>query len=229
MCALASMCQRFTSAKSTPTNTATVAQMYNGARLSILETAVQTISQDLARYLTMEGEATQDLFAELERRREMAGKTLIVAFDAINENMDGKALLRQIDQMVGEVRYPWLKVVITSRPQAWRTLKRGLRLAEDRYYRKRGSDKYWVELQEFTVKLEPFKREELPQVYEKYRQVYGLQTKYEALKSPIRSALRDPLMLRLVAEIYRDQAIPERVQRASLQLRRPCQRRVRNP
>ncbi len=36
----------------------------------------------------------------------MVGKTLIVVFDAINENVDGKALLRQIDRVVGEMRYP---------------------------------------------------------------------------------------------------------------------------
>jgi hypothetical protein len=185
--------------------------MYNGARLSVSETMVRTISQDLSRYLTLEGEAAQDLFAELDRQGEMVEKTLIVVFDAINENVDGKVLLRQIDQMVGEVRYPWLKVLITSRPQAWRVLKRGVRLAEERYYREAGSDEYLVELREFTVQIEPFQREELPAVYEKYRRAYGLQTEYEMLKVPIRGALKDPLMLRLVAEIYRDQAIPERI------------------
>ncbi len=190
--------------------------MYNGARLNITETMVRTISEDLARYLTLEGEAAENLFAELDRQGEMAGKILIVVFDAINENVDGKALLRQIDQMVGQERYPWLKVMITSRPQAWRTLKRGLRLAEERYYRERGSDEYWVELQEFTVNLEPFEREELPEVYEKYRQAYRLQTEYEALRPALWSALRDPLILRLVAEVYRDQAIPERIRTSAI-------------
>jgi hypothetical protein len=190
--------------------------MYNGARLTVPETMVRTITEDLARYLTLEGEAAENLFAELDRQGEMAGKILIVVFDAINENVDGKVLLRQIDQMVGQERYPWLKVMVTSRPQAWRALKRGLRLAEERYYRERGSDEYWVELQEFTVKLEPFEREELPEVYEKYRQAYGLQTEYEALRPALWSALRDPLVLRLVAEVYRDQAIPERIRTSDI-------------
>jgi hypothetical protein len=186
--------------------------MYNGARLSVPETMVQTISQDLGRYLTLEGELAQNLFAELDRQGQMRGKTLTIVFDAINENSDGKRLLRQIDHMVGDIAYPWLKVVITSRPQAWRVLKRGLRLAKDRYYRERGSDEYWVELQEFAVEMEPFKLGELPEVYEKYRKAYGLQTEYEALRAPIRSALRDPLMLRLVADIHRGRSIPEQIQ-----------------
>jgi hypothetical protein len=185
--------------------------MYNGARLNVSKTMVGTISQDMAEYLTLEGEASRNLFAELDRQGEMGGKTLVVVFDAINENVDGKALLRRIDQMVGEVTYPWLKVVITSRPQAWRTLKRGLRLAEEHYYHEQGTDEYWVELQEFTVQMKPFERRELPEVYEKYREAYKLQSDYEVLKAPIRSALRDPLKLRLVAEIYRGQAIPERI------------------
>lgn len=186
--------------------------IYNGARLSIFETAVQTISSDLAKYLMLEGEAANDLFTELERQNKMAKNTLVVIFDAINESADGRTLLRQIDQMVSEIRYPWLKVVITSRPQAWRTLKRGVRLAKDRYYRERDSDEHWVELQEFAVKLEAFERDELARVYEKYRQVYGLRTEYQALKAPIRNFLRDPLMLRLVADISREQAIPDSVQ-----------------
>ncbi len=185
--------------------------IYNGARLNITETMVRTISEDLARYLTLEGGAAENLFAELDRQGEMAGKILIVVFDAINENVDGKALLRQIDQMVGQERYRWLKAMITSRPQAWRTLKRGLRLAEERYYRERGSDEYWIELQEFTVQMKPFRRKELPEVYEKYRKAFGLQTEYGTLRGSIQSVLRDPLMLRLVAEIYRGQAIPERI------------------
>lgn len=190
--------------------------MYNGARLSVPDKMVQAISQDLARYLTLEGEAAVDLFAELEQQGKMAGKTLLLVFDAINENLDGKALLQQIDQMVGEMRYPWLKVVITSRPQAWRTLKRGLRLADDRYFRERGKDECWVELEGFTyaeeVQLKPFDWEELPKVYANYQKTYRLQTPYESLPAQLRSVLCDPLMLRLVARIHQGQSIPNHVQ-----------------
>ena len=39
-----------------------------------------------------------------------------------------------------------------------------------------------------------------------------MQTDYSALKSGVRNALRDPLVLRLVAEVYKDKAIPDHVQ-----------------
>ena len=62
--------------------------------------------------------------------------------------------------MVGQARYPWLKIMITSRPEGWRAMKRGMSLAEERYYREKGSQEVSVELEEFTVKLESFEREE---------------------------------------------------------------------
>lgn len=189
--------------------------MYNGARLTVEGTMVQTIGQDLIGYLTLEGRADQNLFDQLEQRGEMTGKVLLLVFDAINENVDGKTLLRQIDQMVGDARYPWLKVMITSRPQAWRTLKHGLHLAENRYFRERGSDEYWVELEGFTyteeIRLDSFCHEELPNAYAKYQRAWQLQTTYQELGPQLREDLRDPLMLRLIAQTYQGKGVPERV------------------
>ncbi len=91
-------------------------------------------------------------------------------------------------------------------------MKRGMSLAEERYYREKGSQEVSVELEEFTVKLESFEREELQGVYEKYQRFFNLQTEYAALKSAVRNALRDPLVLRLVAEIYKDAVIPDHIQ-----------------
>lgn len=185
--------------------------MYNAARLGVSESMVQVISQDLSQYLELEEELPQNLLKELDQLGEMVGKTLIVVFDAINENAEGKTLLKQIDQMVGDLRYPWLKVLITSRPEAWRIFRKGLQLAEARYYREQRSDEQREGLQEFTVKLEPFKHAELPEVYEKYRIAYGLKTRYGELKTPIQDALREPLVLRLVADIFHEAAIPQQI------------------
>jgi hypothetical protein len=119
-----------------------------------------------------------------------------VIFDAINENPDGRALLRKIDQLVGAEHYPWLKVVVTSRPEAWRTIKHGQRLAEERYFYRPGGDDYWVELEEFALKLEPFEREELEGAFEKYRRVFPTCRPYADLKPTIRKERATPLVLR---------------------------------
>jgi hypothetical protein len=186
--------------------------LHNGARLQVQDTMAKTITDDFTKYLILKPGAKQNLFEQLERQREVVDRYFVIVFDAINENANGRALLQRIDQMVGQVHYPWLKVVITSRPQAWRALRRGLKLAEERYFRPPGSETYEVELKEFTVQLDPFRREELPVVYEKYQNRFGLKTPYEALAYPIREALRDPLTLRLVAQIHRDREIPKQLQ-----------------
>lgn len=187
----------------------------NAARLTVPtnSTVVKVLGQKLAGYLTLREEAIANWLAEIDRQEGMSDRKVIIIFDAINENADGKNLLRQIDQMVGDAeKYPWLKIVITSRPQAWKTMKRGVTLADGRYYHERGKDERWVEMEEFTVKLEPFRRQELPEVYEKYRREYELQLEYAELEPAIRDTLRDPLVLRLVAEIYEGQVFPEQIQ-----------------
>ncbi len=183
--------------------------VYNGARLTIRESLAHTISQDLALYLKLAGVA--DLLAELERTGQMTNRKFILAFDAINENSDGKAVLRQIDRLWDKQRYPWLKVLITSRHQAWLLLKQGLPLAEDRYYREQSSDNYRLEVPDLAIHLELFDPQELPQVYEKYRLTYALKTEYAELSASMQGILRDPLILRLVAGTYPGQPVPERI------------------
>lgn len=185
---------------------------YNGARLETLGGLVEKISQDLSKSIQMPGEVSVNLFAELDKNEDMHERQLLLIFDAINENSDPRGVLQRIDQLAGQVRYPWLKILVTSRPEGWRTMKRGLSLVEDRYYREKGSQEISVELEEFAVKLEPFEREELQGVYEKYRKVFGLLTIYADLKPAIRDALRDPLVLRLISEVYKDHAIPDHIQ-----------------
>ena len=187
--------------------------MYNAARLDAsVSGMIQKISQDLGKSIQVQGETLVDLFAELDKSEDMTGRQLILIFDAINENTDPRGILQKIDQMVGQARYPWLKIMMTSRPEGWRAMKRGMSLAEERYYREKGSQEVSVELEEFTVKLESFEREELQSVYEKYQRFFNLQTEYSALKSGVRNALRDPLVLRLVAEVYKDKVIPDHIQ-----------------
>src|SRR5215211_3375465 len=105
-------------------------------------------------------------------------------------------LMRQINELV-QGPWPWLKVIITSRPEAWLNIKIGIKLAETLFYRPHQSDKLVVEMEDFTYsqKLEPFSEEELPQVYKKYQQAYQMQTDYENLPVAVKRSLQDPLVL----------------------------------
>jgi hypothetical protein len=187
--------------------------MYNGARLDVSSTGVvEKISQDLSNLVQLQGDALKNVFAAIDKSKDMSNRKLLVIFDAINENTDPREVLKRIDQMVGQERYLWLKVLITSRPEGWRAMKRGLPLAEDRYYKEKGSEDVSIELQEFTVKLDIFERDELQAVYSKYYWVFDLKTEYAALKAAVRNVLRDPLVLRLVADIHRGKSIPDQIQ-----------------
>jgi hypothetical protein len=191
--------------------------MYDAARLNAANTdLIRVISDDVAAYLDLDVGATKNLFAALDRQVEMVGKTLVIVFDAINENADAKLLLQQIDLMVNEARYPWLKVLITSRPHSWRVLRRGLNLTEDRYFCEQVSNEYSTELAEFASSLEPFGQGELMHVYEKYRQAYRLQTDYSELSTELKGVLRDPLALRLTANIFKDHSIPAHLQMGNI-------------
>jgi hypothetical protein len=186
--------------------------LYNAAGLPVPDSATQAISRDFAKYLALEGETNPDLLEEVNRRIAMTGKLFVIVYDAINENAEGRALLERIDQMIRQVSYPWLKLVLTSRPQAWCSLRRGLRLAKDRYYRPPGSEQYEIELRKFTVQPGLVRREELPTVYAKYQQAFDLLTPYDKLTPATREALRDPLTLRLAAHIYRGKVIEKPIQ-----------------
>jgi hypothetical protein len=188
--------------------------MYNGAKLDPKESLTATIGRDFENYLQLTGHSDErgilNIWREIARIDGIGSRKVILCIDAINENTEAKALLRQIDELVESLPWPWLKVVITSRPEAWRVIKRGVRLAEARYYREAGKEKLGVEMEPFSYsqELEPFTRHELPRAYEKYRRVYNLQTGYEDLSAEVRPVLQDPLVLRLVADMYQGQEIP---------------------
>ncbi len=66
-----------------------------------------------------------------------------------------------------------------------------------------------MELEEFTVSLVPFQKQELPLVYAEYQIAHDLKTEYEDLDPTVRNASRNPLVLRLMAKIHRGKAIPD--------------------
>src|SRR5207248_6333989 len=134
-----------------------------------------------------------------------------------NENPQASELLRQLDALV-QSRWRWLKVILSSRPETWKEIKRGVKLAEALYYRGPGTEGLGVELEPFSYseQMEPFSRQELPEVYSKYQHAFHLQTPYEALSHEVRETLQDPLQLWLLAKTYQRQAIPTNVKTSTL-------------
>ena len=191
--------------------------MYNGAKLNPKEPLTAIVGRDFDNYLQLTGrgdeESIANIWREIAHIDDTEDRRVILCIDAINENAEAKDLLRQIDELVEVSPWPWLKVMVTSRPEAWRAIKRGVRLAEARYYRERGEERLGVVMEPFSYsqELKPFTRDELPLAYGKYREAYDLRTAYSDLLSGVKTVLQDPLVLRLVADIYQGQEIPSTI------------------
>jgi hypothetical protein len=178
--------------------------MYDGAQIRVEPSITETISRDFDNRIRLPDHHIADIWREIAGIDGIHNRTVLLIVDAINENPRAKELLRQLDDLV-QGPWPWLKVVFSSRPETWRTIKSGVKLAEMLYYRSQDGDSLGVELEHFSYseQLEPFSKLELPQAYVKYRDVFGLQTPYEDLSSEIREMLADPFNLWLVAKTYR--------------------------
>src|SRR6266566_1696831 len=192
--------------------------MYDGANLPIASSSLtQIISQDVSDHVLLSRQPVLQVWQEIARIEGINERQVIVCIDAINENPQASELLRHLDALV-QSRWRWLKIVLSSRPETWKEIKRGVKLAEALYYRGSGTEGLSVELEPFSYseQMEPFSRQELPEVYSKYQQSFHLQTLYSGLTHELREMLRDPLNLWLIASTYRGKEIPSQVKTSAL-------------
>ena len=208
--------------------------LYDSASFQVSEPIRRVLSQHFSDYLeisTAEGtRRIDDILAEINRIDGIKDRRVVLIFDAINENEAPDKLLRQIRALVEGAPFPWLKVVLTCRPEAWRRLRarKDLGLAPDRYYRVSDATRRGIQLGgsgreplkgEDWIHLRPFGLEELPAVYARYQSVFQLQQDYRYLPPHVREIIRDPLALKLVAETWAGDRIPDQLRAAELRKR----------
>lgn len=187
---------------------------YDGAKLETDRPITEVIGRDLESRIRLVSEhgdvEIKDALYEIAQIDGIEDRQVVLIIDAVNENAKSKDLLGAIDALVEKYAFPWLKVVFTSRPEAWRQMKRRIKLAEHRYYRAKDRNDVGVELKGFTLGVEMgrFTRAELPVAYAKYQQVYRLKTAYADISHELRLLLNDPLTLWLVAESNRGNSLP---------------------
>lgn len=174
--------------------------MYDAAPLPVIPPLTELIGQDFKQRLTRVAWPAAEVWAGLARVDHPAGSYLILGIDALNEHPRPQALLRHLDELARSP-WPWLKIILSCRPETWHMLRRSLTLAEEQYYRPAGAETVGIE-------LPPFSSQELPGVYARYQQGFNLQTGYEALSGETREILRHPLSLFLTASSYERQTLP---------------------
>lgn len=143
---------------------------------------------------------------------QQADKQFVLIFDALNEfhdvNNAGPAdLLNRIDAMITRLPNPNLRVVISCSAATWRGLERRgeTRLYWSHYFHPTGEE---AAADNRVAKLGNFTPEEFQQAFAKYKQLFKLQIDFETLSPELRERLHSPLLLRLVAETYRNRAEP---------------------
>ncbi|MEI7644237.1 MAG: protein kinase [Chloroflexales bacterium] len=161
------------------------------------------IARDLGR------ELPDLLLGDLNQIAQLAAaarKHLVIIFDALNEYRSGaqagpEALLKQIDGLVGRVANAHLRIVISCNSATWAQLDRAgaTRLFWGAYH--------YTSDGEPSLRLEPFVPAELALAYERYRRFFQIQTPLESLPLHLRERLRKPLLLRMLAESYRDSPV----------------------
>jgi hypothetical protein len=130
------------------------------------------------------------------------GRRVIIVYDAVNDfrsrNGDGhKQLLTCIDSLVSRLPGTNVRVVLTSSTAAWNRLERlgPPTLTWARYHRTRRDDE--------MVVLGAFDDKEAAAAFECYRKHFNLPFALSDLSPALTARLREPLLLRLLADTFR--------------------------
>lgn len=167
--------------------------------------------------IDIEDEIAKDLFLDpttplalsLSKVNEKAlghGKYIVIVFDAVNEFQFGDTrapdLLRKIDGLIGRTQLSQVKFVVTCRSTTWDELELlgKTSLYWNRYYT--GDEQRPLEIQRFTA-------EELERAYVLYQRRFDLLSNIEELSNVTREKCKDPLMLRMLSEVYMRQDVPK--------------------
>lgn len=193
----------------------TVVIMLDGGQLENAD-VLETVYRELARKIKLDREKV-DPYMLVDRISDLIGTTsrrVIIVIDAINENANAVNIMQTINGWTTRARkeYPWMRFVVTSRPQAWRNIRQGCHGFDTQaYFQPESRSDIAFELSGFEVQMSEFEvGSELKSAYEKYATRYSVDTQLQELSANIREALRDPLILKLLMETYGNDVKPDR-------------------
>jgi serine/threonine protein kinase len=169
------------------------------------------VKHELMRDLALK--SPDEVQARLEDINSLAvarGKQCLLIFDSLNEfyvqglqgHIGPDTLLKDINALVGRLPSKNVRVVLSWRTSTWRRLDSlgTIRLSKGRYYR--------PSMDDLLLHLQPFTSETFELAYAQYHDVFHLYTPLVKLPIALRERLRNPLLLRLLAEAYHDRNEP---------------------
>jgi len=156
------------------------------------------IARDLA--------VAEDSFDGLDQEAAAAQRDLVLIFDSISDYRGGEqngaqVLIRRLHAMITRLPGRNIRVVLSCNSATWDRLERAAPLPFDRaQFHHSNNDPYF--------RLGAFTDAERDEAYTRYREVYSLHSPIDELSPVVRDRLREPLLLRMTAEAYRNSHQP---------------------
>lgn len=142
----------------------------------------------------------------LEKMEEVVkgkNKFMIVLIDGINDYTNSKKeLVKNINEIIGEIKCPRIKIVISCRKTIWDIL---FDIEKVDIYRQK-----FFKLGE-GIFLNKFTMKELEIVYPLYKIKFNLLSNFEDLSPETKEILRDPVILKFASNAYHDKTIPRNI------------------
>lgn len=150
-------------------------------------------------------------------------KMVLLILDAVNEHSQPSRLFEQIFSLLNN-RYPWMKVLVTSRPETLELLGKSSNLSSINpgFFYKAAVDENSessLNLPLAACEVLPFNANELKSVYRKYQAHYKLQTNIEEIEKNLPGVLaliKDPFYLSILAKKNQGKAISEQINQFTL-------------
>jgi hypothetical protein len=173
------------------------------------------VEQTIVNALTSSGTQPLELWTRIDRYCRVRSRCLIIFIDAVNEYNRGSEtttpadFLLAIDWLASRARanFPNIRYVITSRPETW---NKGVRKKRVAVHDSDGA--YFLGEDGVAHILSAYSEEEAGKAYENYCKASAISTRTGSLTGLTRHLLRDPLLLMLTCEVYREGQIPAELQ-----------------
>lgn len=164
---------------------------------------IDSMLDDLVNYA---GIQVDKLFADLQQINAIEPIRFIFIIDAVNEFENAKmvaAMMKKADDLLG--LYPWLRLIISCRPHFWSYVLEpaaALGIAEKYFYRPD------IKSKDLFVLIKRLTDAQTNSMYESYRKKYAFgPEQFSQLQPAIQKRLRDPLILKIIAEIAKGKNI----------------------
>lgn len=145
----------------------------------------------------------------------------VVIVDGVDKHPQPSELLRQLDDLVVRSEgLGWLKVMISIGEVVYRSIRKGGFVPAERGYYTVTVQRGASSRESAEVVLGPLTDDELADAYERYRAEPGLSptSPFSSLTMDVKNAMRSPLYLRIVMEVFNGRQIPRRTLTAEVML-----------